>query len=314
MRASVVIPTYNRRDLLAHTLDSVDRLDPAPETVVVVSDGSADGTDEMVRARGLTLLHTNRAGAAGARNAGWRHVDSDVVAFIDDDCVADPDWLGHLVAPFDDDAVGLVQGCTQPIGPRGRFDRSIDVASEYGLYESCNIAYRRAALEQTDGFNEHFLSQVKPRGGGATGGGGGPFGEDTDIAWRVQRAGWQTAFTSEAVVRHAVFPGTLREALTEEWRKGNFPLLLQEIPELAALLPGGPYCIRRHSPLAQAALAGLVLALAGRRGAGTALMAPYAVWLARRGSAADALDQMARDTVCSVGMLVGSVRARRLLI
>lgn len=299
------MPTHQRRDLLAHALDSIERLDPAPGEVVVVSDGSTDGSDDVVRSRGLRLVRTEHVGAAGARNAGWRATSADVIAFLDDDCAADPGWLGALVAPFaDDDDLGLVQGRTVPAGPMGPHDRAIHVEAERGLYESCNIAYRREALAATGGFDERWAQRF----------GGRPFGEDTDLAWRARRLGWRTAFADDAVVRHHVFPGTLADTLREQRRLGGFPLLVALVPELRDLLPGGRYFLRRHGPLAQAALLAPVVALRSRRLA-VAMALPYAAWLLRRQREPGALArQVVGDAVGSASLLAGSVRHRSLVL
>lgn len=301
---AVVIPTYNRRDLLTGTLDSIRALERPPDQVIVVSDGSTDGTDEVVRARGISLVTTARAGAAGARNAGWRECSSDVVAFVDDDCIAEPTWLAALSAPFSDPELGLVQGKTIPDGAVGPDDRTIHVASEYGLYESCNIAYRRSALERVGGFNPEFGTLFAGR----------PFGEDTDLAWRVRRAGWSATFADDAVVRHHVFPGTFLGSLEEEWRKGRFAYMVREIPELRRLLPSGPWFLRRNSGWAQLALLAVPVSIRSRRLA-LALAAPYALSLARSSHQPAAAGRQAiRDAVASVSLLIGSVRHRSLLL
>ncbi len=308
---SVVMPTFNRRDLLAAALDGIEALTPGPAEVVVVSDGSTDGTDELVRARGVTLLHTDHRGPGAARNEGWRSCTGDVVAFLDDDCVPAPSWLDELVQPFADASVGLVQGRTLPAGPVGRYDRTIEVWAETGLYESCNIAYRRSALERTGGFDEARFERLTARMVGR--GRGAHFGEDTHLGWQVRRAGWQTVYAAEAVVRHHVFPGTFTDALREEWRSGNFALLIGEVPELRALLPGGRYFLRRHDPLVHAALLGTLLALAGRRRAGV-LALPYLAWLVANRRGRSAVEQALRDAVRSAGLVVGSARARHVVL
>jgi GT2 family glycosyltransferase len=300
---AVVVPTYNRRDLLLQTIRSIEALRHQPDEVVVVSDGSTDGSDAAAAALGVTVLRTDRAGAAGARNRGWRTVRAEVVAFVDDDCTADPGWLDALVRPFGDPSVGLVQGRTVPAGPVRPHDRTIDVASEYGLYESCNIAYRRDALDAVDGFDESFGTRF----------GGRPFGEDTDLAWRVRRAGWRSAFAADAVVRHHVFPGTWRDSVREEWRRGRFPYLVREIPELRTLLPAGAYTLRRQSVVSQLAL--LSLLLATRRPPALLLALPHLGWLARRHRGPRAVArQAALDAVASAALLAGSVRHRSLLL
>lgn len=301
---AVVVPTYQRRDLLARTLRSLAGLEPAPDEILVVSDGSTDGTEELLVAGGVPWSRTERAGAAGARNHGWRATGCDVVAFLDDDCEAEPQWLAALLEPFATTGVGVVQGRTCPAGRVGPDDRSIDVASEYGLYESCNIAYRREALESVGGFDESFGTRF----------GGRPFGEDTDLAWRVRRAGWSSAFAADAVVRHHVFPGTFRDSLREEWRRGRFPYLVGAIPELRDLLPAGRWALRRQSPWAQLALVGCGVALRSPK-VGAVLAAPYAAWLVTRTrSPRAAARQAVLDAAASAALVAGSLRHRHLLL
>jgi GT2 family glycosyltransferase len=317
LTASVVIPTYNRRDLVAATLDSLAATGWQTERVIVVSDGSTDGTDDLVRSRGVALLTTARAGPAGARNAGWRSCDSDVVAFVDDDCVVEAGWLDALLEPFADATVGLVQGRTVPDGPVGANDRTIDIREERGLYESCNIAYRRRALEDAGGFDESFgeiPSAARTAADTGVNSRRHHFGEDTDLAWRVRRAGWRTAFAPAAVVRHHVFPGTFVSSLKEEWRRGNFPYLVRKIPELRPLLPGGKWFLRRQSGAAQLALVGALVATRSWR-LGAALTAPYAWWLLRRSRHPAVLARLAtRDVVGSAALIAGSIRHRTVVL
>jgi peptidoglycan/xylan/chitin deacetylase (PgdA/CDA1 family)/GT2 family glycosyltransferase len=93
VKVSVVIPTFNRRELLASTLPTVLAQDLPPDEfeVIVVSDGSADGTRELVEALrpecGLQFLDRPRSGAAATRNAGARAASGGVVLFLDDDFV-----------------------------------------------------------------------------------------------------------------------------------------------------------------------------------------------------------------------------------
>jgi len=298
-------------DLLELTLDSIGALDPAPAEVVVVSDGSTDGTDDLVKARGLRLLRTDRQGPGGARNAGWRSTDSDVIAFVDDDCVVSPSWLGALTRPFADDSVGLSQGRTVPAGPTGRYDRTISVLPEALLFESCNIAYRRSALTDVDGFDETTFRRLSGRMLGA--GRAAHFGEDTDLGWRVRRKGWKTAYAPDAVACHHVFPGTLADALREEWRSGNFAFLVRVVPELRSNLPGGRYFLSRQGPLAQTALVGLVATAVGAR-AGALLALPYLAWLFGTRHRNPRVDVVLRDAVRSASLIVGSARARRLVL
>ena len=101
---SVVIPTYQRRDSLKRTLDSLNGQDISERfEVIVVSDGCTDGTDEMLADASqwefpLIALSQDNAGAGAARNRGIASVSADLIVFLDDDMVASPTFLStHLV-------------------------------------------------------------------------------------------------------------------------------------------------------------------------------------------------------------------------
>src|SRR5262249_19023073 len=101
---SVIIPTLNRADLLASALASLEKqtLAKARFEVIVVDDGSTDGTEAVCRrfARRLRLkyLRQSHRGIAAAKNAGIRSANGEVLFFFDDDDVADPNLLRQHLA------------------------------------------------------------------------------------------------------------------------------------------------------------------------------------------------------------------------
>ncbi|HUX46086.1 MAG TPA: glycosyltransferase family 2 protein [Terracidiphilus sp.] len=112
MRISVVVPTYNRRTIVLRTLERLFRQScPAEDyEIVVVVDGSADGTVEALRALDppcdfRVVVQKNR-GLAGARNTGFRVAEGEVVLFVDDDMLCDPELVAaHLQAHRQDDGI-----------------------------------------------------------------------------------------------------------------------------------------------------------------------------------------------------------------
>ena len=95
---SVVIPTYNRREYLRDTLESVLAQKFVRFEVVVVDDGSTDGTEELLRRyrNRIHYIHQENLGAAGARNTGIRMAKGDYLAFMDSGDLAMPDHLQTL--------------------------------------------------------------------------------------------------------------------------------------------------------------------------------------------------------------------------
>jgi len=185
------------RSLRAQTLES-DRFE-----VIVVDDGSRDSTSESLGSEmeasnvRFSLIRRSRPeGPSKARNAGWREAGSPLVAFIDDDCVADPRWLESALHASDCNPGAIIQGQTQPIpaeldrrGRAGPFSRTLRVDRKGPHYQTCNIVYPRAVLESLNGFDAEAFPFV---------------GEDADLAWRAMAGGTPVDFEPRALVFHAV--------------------------------------------------------------------------------------------------------------
>lgn len=127
---SVIIPTYNRKESLLHTLDSLSRQTYPAERfeVIVVDDGGSDGTDQIVQTAypfRLRYLCQENQGSAAARNYGAVQSRGDILAFIDDDMTLD---AAYLVATVSESAPGLVtMGLWRPFNPPNAtlFGRSV---------------------------------------------------------------------------------------------------------------------------------------------------------------------------------------------
>jgi glycosyltransferase involved in cell wall biosynthesis len=116
---TVIIPTYNRAPLLALALEALTRQRRQGDEIIVVDNGSTDDTQAVVegfkgRLPIQCFVETTR-GAGAARNLGIRHATGEILAFTDDDCIPDPDWLHFIELSFlRDPAIGLVAGKVVP--------------------------------------------------------------------------------------------------------------------------------------------------------------------------------------------------------
>lgn len=106
---SVVVPTYNRADLIGETLAAIERQVLAPMEVIVVDDGSTDGTPEVMagvmagyggRVRAIRIANS---GELVARNTGLRAASGELVAFCDSDDVWEPDHLRTMASLWEDE-------------------------------------------------------------------------------------------------------------------------------------------------------------------------------------------------------------------
>ncbi len=196
---SVIIPVYNGAHSIGPCLESLLNQTFPATSIIVVDNCSTDATAEVVQRYPVLLLHCAQRGPAATRNVGIAASTADLVAFTDADCMAAPDWLARLVAPFDDPDVIGVGGDIQFY--RNHTPSPIELFSEARpplvnfvsgpgeflphLY-TANAAYRRSVVAAVGGFNEHMLT-----------------GEDVDLAWRTQmHTGLKVAYVPEAVIFH----------------------------------------------------------------------------------------------------------------
>src|SRR5213594_919949 len=114
MTFSVIIPTYNRLKLLQGTLASLYRQDFKDFEIIVVSDGSTDGTDgylTRIAAEGrIKYVRQSNQGLAATRSAGLKIAEGEYVAFTDDDCTVPADWLRRIQEIFQRHEISGVGG------------------------------------------------------------------------------------------------------------------------------------------------------------------------------------------------------------
>jgi glycosyltransferase involved in cell wall biosynthesis len=228
---SVITPTHNRRDMLGELLESLEKQSYPHDSfeVLVVDNSSTDGTIELLEQRARELPYRLRyfvkenRGATALRNLGLKHAVGDIIAFTDSDCVVTPEWIEQGVRSFTD-GIGLVQGRTLPVPGDARpiLFKTLNITTEGPAYETCNMFYSREALQCVGGFDEEFEQQ--------------PWGEDADLAFRVKRARYKTAFSPAALVYHQIFPLQFRQWLLEPRRFYRWPYLVRKHPELRQFL------------------------------------------------------------------------------
>ena len=201
MRFSVVIVTYNRRDLLLGCLRAVADLDYPDYEIVVADDGSTDGSLEAVRRQfpqARCLPHPVNTGEAAARNRGVRAAAGDIIAFTDDDCLVPRDWLQRHARHYTDPRVAAAGGpqiCRSPTFYDSfdaaqwtiRFDRleTIECIRSYEHLLTGSMSVRREVCERVGPFDEQFLR-----------------GCDSDFIRRLSRAGYPFVRDPDLQVDH----------------------------------------------------------------------------------------------------------------
>ena len=309
-----MIAARDAAETLGAAIAALAAQEDAPEfEVIVVDDGSTDATRAVAEAGPLPVRLLTTAGGQGpgaARNVGAAAARAALLVFTDADCEPEPDWLARIVQAAAE--ADLVQGKVLP--PRdatiGPFDRVIAVVSEYGLYQTANLAIRRSFFNAAGGFQP----VAKPRRGKE-------LGEDAWLAWRARRLGARTAFAADAVVRHAVFPRGPVGYVSEQARVVWFPELVRHMPELRDTFLWRRWFLDYRTAAADLAFAGLAATVATRRAAPLVALLPYArkAWGdtgSWRGSyrAKVAAAHAAADVVRLGALTYGSLRSRCLVL
>jgi len=214
----VVVVTWNRRDLLRSCLQSLTKQKvKQPFEVVVVDNGSEDGSLEMlnrefsqVDAFRLKLIRNEEnRGFCAANNQGFAASDTSLVALLNNDAEAEPEWLTSLTSAFEDrPGVGMAASkilvyedpkridkaghLIYPDGQnRGRGSGELDLGQYDRIEEvlwpdGCAAMYRREMLDKIGGFDEDFFA----------------YADDAELGLRARIAGWTCIYIPAAVVRH----------------------------------------------------------------------------------------------------------------
>ncbi len=214
-QVSIVINTLDRAESLDRTLIGLRQLRYPNFEVVVVQGPCSDATGDVLARHSdvIRIGHCGEANLSMSRNIGIAMAKGEIVAFIDDDAVPEPDWLGHLVAAFKDPAVGAVGGFIR--NPGGiSFQYQVVIADRLGAatlrrpgavpdrpgqYVSptgTSVAVRRDALLAIGGFDEEYAY----------------FLDETDVNLRLVDSGWRLKLIPQAEVHHKFAQNQVRGA------------------------------------------------------------------------------------------------------
>ena len=196
MTTTLVIPGRNASKTIRPCLEAVTPFVESGQLdeIIFVDDGSTDDTREIVAEFPVTCVKGLGRGPGSARNLGWQTAKTDLVWFVDSDCVSEPNALAPLLARFDDEKTGGVSGSYGNMRPDSLLAcliheeiiaRHRRMPKVVNFLATFNVVYRREALERVGGFDERFLK-----------------GQDAELSWRVMEAGYTLGFELDSRVAH----------------------------------------------------------------------------------------------------------------
>lgn len=213
---SVVVPAYNERECITSAVRALAASDH-PVEIIVVDDGSTDGTGDLAKGLGLPNVRVIRqvnAGKPAALNTGIAAAHNDIIVMMDGDTVFEPGTVRALAQPFADSRVGAVAGNAKIANRRGLLGawqhieyvigfnldrRAYDLWRCMPTVPGAVGAFRRSALAEVGGVGADTLA------------------EDTDVTMAVCAAGWRVVYEDRARAWTEA-PGTLRQLWLQRYR------------------------------------------------------------------------------------------------
>ncbi|HEX7555018.1 MAG TPA: glycosyltransferase [Leptolinea sp.] len=194
---SVIIPAFNAEKTLSTCLVALMNQTLPPDEIIVVDDGSTDGTAGVANTYKVTLVRQTNQGPASARNAGIQAAHGEIVLFTDADCTPDSHWVERMVQPFCDSRIDSVKGAYRTRQTRSaarlvqcEFEERYELLKQFEYIDFVDThaaAFRKKAVLEVGSFDPAFPEANN---------------EDVDLSYRLAAAGKRMVFTPDACVYH----------------------------------------------------------------------------------------------------------------
>ncbi len=210
-RVSVIVCSCNGEGRINECLAELQKLEYPNYEVIVVDDGSRDGTALIAQQYPVRLIRTGNRGLSAARNTGLEAATGTIVAYIDDDAYPDPHWLHYLAWTYLHSDYAAIGGPNIPPPGDGPIAECVANAPGGPVHvlisgrdaehiPGCNCSFLRDRLLAVGGFDPQFRAA----------------GDDVDLCWRLLDRGWKIGFHAGAMVWHH-----RRGSLRAYWKQQN---------------------------------------------------------------------------------------------
>ncbi|MDB5024448.1 MAG: glycosyltransferase [Mucilaginibacter sp.] len=194
---SVIVCSYNGARTIRGCMEALQKLDYPNKEIIVVNDGSTDDLEKIVKEYPVKLISTPNRGLSSARNTGLASAEGEIIAYLDDDAFPDSHWLQYLASAYNCSSHAGIGGPNLPPLEDGPIAACVANAPGGPIHvllsdeiaehiPGCNMSFKKEVLMEIEGFDPNFRVA----------------GDDVDVCWRIQSAGYTLGFHPAAVVWH----------------------------------------------------------------------------------------------------------------
>lgn len=222
LSASIIIPNYNSGKIIEETLDALNAQTIKEFEVIIVDDGSVDNSIDVIKKFDsrfpIKLIKQKNSGPAIARNNGAKNAKSDIILFLDSDCVPFPDFIEMMIKPFESKDI---------VGVHGMYETK-NKHSFIARYIGYEMAYRQEPMkkaERIDHIATHAAAyRKKDFGNGFSEGFRKADMEDIEFSYRLAKAGKKLIFQPDAKIKHP-HPESLKKFVKQQFGRGYWRVL-----------------------------------------------------------------------------------------
>lgn len=229
MKVSVIVPAYNARNTIRQCIEALlsQKYPRENYEVIVIDDGSADGTADAVKAYPVKYMYQTNKGPATARNAGAREAQGEIILFTDSDCVPSDNWIAEMIKPFEDKEVVAVKG-----GYKTRQKSMVARFAQLEFEERFEMLKKVESIDMVDTYSAGYRKEIFLQMGGFD-----PYfpvanNEDTELSYRMSKLGYKMVFNPDAVVYHLNHPSSIRRYTKLKFWRGYWrTIVYKRFPE-----------------------------------------------------------------------------------
>lgn len=216
MNISVIVPAYNAESTISACIKAVleQSFSNQEYEIIVVDDGSTDNTASVIQTFPVRYIHQHNQGPASARNRGVQEAQGELVLFTDADCQPLSNWIEEMIRPFEKKQVMAVKGKyqTEQRALTARF-------AQAEFEERFQMLQRQDSIDMVDTYSAAYRKNVFLSFGGFDPAFPVANNEDTELSYKMSRAGCIMVFNPDAVVLHLGHPDSLMKyARLKFWR------------------------------------------------------------------------------------------------